>query len=114
MKELQEQEFEAHLRQARTPVLVDFYAPWCGPCRMLAPVLETVATELAGRVEIVKVNVDEAPGLAERYGVRAVPTLIVFQQGRPVDTLVGMVSHRQLKSRLEVAAASAAPTLVAS
>ena len=82
------------------PVLVDFWAPWCGPCKAIAPVLAELAKEFEGRLVIGKVNVDDHGGLAETYGVRAIPTMLLFKQGKLVDTLVGMQSKDSLKSKL--------------
>jgi thioredoxin 2 len=76
---------------ARIPVVVDFWASWCGPCRMVSPALQQVAAELAGRVKLVKVNVDEAPKLSERFGVQAIPTLVVLKRGRVVSRQAGAV-----------------------
>ena len=80
--------------------LVDFFAPWCGPCRLVSPILEELAREHAGRLKVVKVNVDEHPGLAARYGVRSVPTLVLFRRGAPVATWVGASPKRVLEERL--------------
>lgn len=99
--ELTEDNFESELSQASTPVVVDFYAPWCGPCRMLAPLLEQIAVESAGRLKFVKVNVDENPGLAARYEITGVPTLILFRGGQPADQVVGFPGPRQLKTWLD-------------
>jgi thioredoxin len=99
--ELNETNFDQEVLKAPGVVLVDFYAPWCGPCRMLAPLLEQLADEFAGRVKIVKVNVDDAPELAMRYGITGVPTLILFRSGLILDTWVGLPSPRALKSRLD-------------
>ncbi len=82
------------------PVLVDFYADWCGPCRMIAPVLEGLARDYAGRVKIVKVNVDDEPGLAGYFRIQSIPTLLAFRDGELVDTLVGVGSPGQLRGVL--------------
>ncbi|HEX7021917.1 MAG TPA: thioredoxin TrxC [Trueperaceae bacterium] len=86
---------------AGVPVLVDFWAPWCGPCRMVAPVLEDLSRELAGRLKIVKLNVDENPEVSGTYRVQSIPTLILFKDGRPVDTLVGAMPKGALLQRLQ-------------
>jgi thioredoxin 1 len=93
-------DFEAEVLKASTPVLVDFWAPWCGPCRVVAPVLEAIAQEQQGKVKIVKVNVDDNQQLAARYGVQAIPTLIIFKGGQPVDRVVGASPREELTRRL--------------
>jgi thioredoxin 1 len=100
VREINELEFETVVLKAERPVLVDFYAPWCGPCRMLTPVLERMAAEWSDRVDFVKVNVDEAPELAMRYGITGVPTLMLFSRGRAVDRVEGLVPPRALEQRL--------------
>jgi len=99
--EVNENGFETEVLKADGVVLVDFYAPWCGPCRMLAPLLEQLANEIAGRVKFAKVNVDEAPHLAMRYDITGVPTVMLFRGGLILDTFVGLPNPRTLKSRLD-------------
>lgn len=92
--------FEQDLRAPAT-VLVDLWAPWCAPCRMVAPVLEALSQELLGKLKVVKLNVDENPLVSERYQVRSIPTLLVFKDGQLVDTIVGAMPKAQLRGRLE-------------
>ncbi len=86
--------------ETATPVLVDFWAEWCAPCRMTAPVLEDLAKEKAGQIKVVKVNVDQNPATSEQFNIRSIPTLILFKDGRPVETLVGAMSKNALLERL--------------
>jgi thioredoxin 1 len=108
--ELNTASFKPEVLHADGPVLVDFYAPWCGPCKMLAPLLEQLAGELQGRVKFAKANVDDMPEVAAYYGITGVPTLILFRGGRNVDQMVGVASARQLKAWLENAAAQPVAT----
>ncbi len=83
-----------------TLVVVDLWAPWCGPCRQIAPALETLSRELAGRIKVVKVNVDESPGIAQRYQARSIPMLLIIDAGRVIDTMIGAQPTPMLRSRI--------------
>jgi len=95
--------FDAEVLKRSTPVLVDFWAEWCGPCKMIGPSLEEISEELAGQVEIVKLNIDDHPDTPAKYGVRGIPTMILFKGGEIADTKVGAAPKAQLKSWLEAA-----------
>lgn len=97
--------FEQEVLLCETPVLVDFFATWCGPCRALAPAVDQIAQERAGRVKVCKCDVDQAPGVAADYGVMSVPTLILFKQARPVLTLVGARPKDVLLDAIDMAIA---------
>jgi thioredoxin 1 len=107
--ELNETNFEPEVLQAAGTVLVDFYAPWCGPCKMLAPVLGQLAGEFTGKIKIAKLNVDEAPVLAGAYNITGVPTLMLFRGGQMVERIVGLPSPRALKASLDKAAGQTVP-----
>ena len=94
-------DFDAVAAQASIPVLVDLWAPWCGPCRTVGPAVERTATDLAGRVKVVKVNVDEAPATAARFGARSIPTLLMLREGRVVGRIVGARSAGELRRWVE-------------
>jgi thioredoxin 1 len=92
--------FDDTIKNAQGPVLVDFWASWCGPCKMIAPYLEQIAGEMDGRATIAKVNVDENGDLSARFGIRSIPTLMVFKAGRVVDHAVGALPKEQIKNLL--------------
>ena len=102
---LTQDNFEKEALQSTTPVLVDFWAEWCGPCKMIAPVLDELATEYQGKVKIGKVNVDDYQNLAAQYGIRSIPTLLVLKNGQVVEQMIGAKSKRDLKASLDRAAA---------
>jgi thioredoxin 1 len=101
---LTEAAFDQTLASRKEAVVVDFWAEWCGPCKAIAPILDELAGEYAGRVTIAKVNVDEHPGLAARFQVRSIPTLLFFKQGQVVDQVIGAVPKAQIKKRLDAVA----------
>ena len=100
-RDVTDSNFEQEVLKADKPVLVDFWAPWCGPCRMVAPVVEELADDYAGRVEFVKLNTDDNPDTAVKYGIRSIPTLLVFKEGEVAGQIVGFRPKKDLAERLD-------------
>lgn len=99
--EVTDASFKDEVLESSVPVLVDFWAPWCGPCRMVAPVVDEIAQQYAGQVKVVKINTDENPNVASQYGIRSIPTLMIFKDGQRVDMVVGAVPKTTLANTLE-------------
>jgi thioredoxin 1 len=98
---LTESNFSQEVLNSTTPVLVDFWAEWCGPCKMIAPLLDEIATEYDGKVKVGKVNIDDQQNLATQHGIRAIPTLLIFKNGEVAEQIVGLKSKRDLKANLD-------------
>lgn len=103
---LTDSNFDTEVMKSAAPVLVDFWAEWCGPCKMVAPILDELATEYNGKLKIGKVNIDDHQALASQYGIRAIPTLLIFKQGQVVDQVVGLKSKKDFKLKLDRALGS--------
>ena len=98
---ISDESFEEEVLQSERPVLIDYWAEWCGPCKMIAPVLEEIATEYSDRLKVVKLNIDDNPQTPPKYGIRGIPTLMVFKNGQVEATKVGAVSKAQLTAFLD-------------
>lgn len=101
IKELSDRDFETEVLQSAEPVLVDFWAPWCGPCRMIAPIVEELATENSGALKVAKINIDDSPNTAASFGVSSIPTLMIFKNGEVVDRFVGVQPKKRLQDAID-------------
>lgn len=100
--EVNDKTFDEVVLKASLPVLVDFWAPWCAPCRMVAPIVEDLAQEYDGHLTVAKLNTDENPHTATRYGIRSIPTLLVFKEGKPVDQIIGFRPKTEMKKKMDL------------
>jgi thioredoxin 1 len=103
VKELSDRDFESEVLQSTEPVLVDFWAPWCGPCRMIGPIVEELARENAGALKVAKINIDDSPNTAAHLGVNAIPTIILFKGGEVTDRFVGVQPKKRLQEAIDQA-----------
>lgn len=101
VKPIQDTTFDKEVLESKKPVLVDFWAPWCGPCRMVAPVIDEIADEYTDNIRVVTLNTDENPCTAASYGIRSIPTLLIFHKGKRIDTIVGAIPKSTLVTRIE-------------
>lgn len=99
--ELTEKNFDNEVVQSTLPVLVDFWAEWCGPCKMMSPIVDQIAAEMQGKLKVAKVNVDAAQELAAQFNIMSIPTMIIFKAGQPVETIVGAMSKDQLLNKVK-------------
>ena len=105
-KSVTEQTFESEVVKSSTPVLVDFWATWCGPCKMIAPIVEEIAGEYEGKLKVLKLDVDENSGVAAKYSVMSIPTLGIFRSGQLIERIIGYMPKEQLKKRIDAALGS--------
>ena len=101
VKSIKENEFDSEVISSDKPVLIDFWAEWCGPCKEISPILEEIADEMKDIVKIVKMNIDENPNVPNKYGIQSIPTMIIFKKGEPVSTKIGSVVKSELKTWIE-------------
>ncbi len=100
-KEINDATFEKEVLKSDLPVLVDFWAPWCGPCRMVAPIIEKLSSKYSGKINTYKLNVDESPRTASKYNVMSIPTMIFYKGGKPVDTVIGAMPETVLQQKID-------------
>lgn len=103
--EFTEQSWEDEVVKSETPVVVDFWAPWCGPCRQLGPIIDKIADQYAGKIKVGKLNVDDAQDVAAQFGITSIPRIFIFKNGQAVEKITGLVSERELSAKIDAATA---------
>ena len=101
VKSIKENEFESEVINSNKPVLIDFWAEWCGPCKEIAPILDEIADEMKDKIKVVKINIDENPNIPNKYGVQSIPTMIIFKKGTPISTKIGAAIRSEVKTWIE-------------
>ena len=101
VKSIKENEFESEVINSNKPVLIDFWAEWCGPCKEIGPILDEIADEMKDKIKVVKINIDENPNIPNKYGVQSIPTMIIFKKGAPISTKIGAAIRSELKTWIE-------------
>ena len=107
MREITKDNFEKEVEQSKAPILVDFWAPWCGPCRLIGPVLDKISSEYTNKLVFSKLNVDDNQEIASKYDVRGIPCMIIFKDGKEVDRIIGAYGEPQLRSKIDMILAKA-------
>ena len=101
VKSIKEKEFESEVINSDKPVLIDFWAEWCGPCKEIVPILEEIADEMQDIIKVVKINIDENPNIPNKYGIQSIPTMIIFKKGQPISTKIGVAIKSEVKTWIE-------------
>ena len=101
VKSIKEKEFESEVINSDKPVLIDFWAEWCGPCKEIAPIMEEIADEMQDTIKVVKINIDENPNIPNKYGIQSIPTMIIFKKGQPISTKIGAAIKSEVKTWIE-------------
>ena len=101
VKSIKENEFDSEVINSDKPVLIDFWAEWCGPCKEIAPILDEIADEMKDKIKVVKINIDENPNIPNKYGIQSIPTMIIFKKGEPISTKIGAAIKSEVKTWIE-------------
>ena len=101
VKSIKENEFESEVINSNKPVLIDFWAEWCGPCKEIGPILDEIADEMKDKIKVVKINIDENPNIPNKYGIQSIPTMLIFKKGEPISTKIGAAIRSEVKTWIE-------------